>query len=144
MSAHFIQGRCSKGTTVRENLFVGFHLLAELAQLVAVEKVGNVAVLLGFRDGELLHPGVGQELAHGPVDGGGRYQVLGGDMKVAVVLHHSGVLLTWGTRLRSNWGNTLPRLKRFGQLQGPVAPKIKEDNAVDRPRWFPGAYRLRR
>ena len=80
-----------KGNNVGGNLDVGFKLLAELSAPVSVPEVGNVTELLGFGDGVLGDPGVGEVFAECVRDLRGIDEVVFRYVEVAVVLKHSGI-----------------------------------------------------
>ena len=123
-------GPLLEGHHVGGDLHVVLKLLVELALLVSVEEVGHVPVLLGLGDGQELHAGLGQVLAHRAVDARRVHQVLGGHVGVAVVLHHAGVLDRRNALAVKGQVAALGGLECAGHLQGAVAAEVEVDDAV--------------
>ena len=117
-----------EGHHVRRDLGVGLELVVELARLVAVPEVGDVAVLLGLGDGELGDAVLREVLAEGAADRRRHHQEAGRNLEVAVVLHHAGV-----GDLRE--ADTVEDLEvgfgeGAGDLDGAVAAEVEVDHGV--------------
>jgi hypothetical protein len=87
-----------------------------------------VAELLGFGDGELVHAAVGEVFAEGAGDAGGGDEVAGGDVGVAVVLHHAGEEDVGAADAVE--GLEVVLLEGVGELDGAVAAEVEEDDGV--------------
>ena len=122
-------GTLLEGNDVGGNLNIGLQLLGELARLITVPEIGDVAVLLRLGDGELGDAVIGKILGHGVGDLGRVDQIAMGNMQVTVVLQHAG---------KQNGGNAnaikgikaTVAVKGAGDLDGAVAAEVEEDDAV--------------
>ena len=114
---------------VRRDLDVLFEFVVELRGSVTVEEVCNMAVLLCLGDRQLSDALVSQKLTECISDDRRRNEELLRDVKVAVVLEHTGVIYVRNT-------NTVELVKISTafkcncQLLGTVATEVVKDNTV--------------
>ena len=111
------------------NFFVSFQLFVKLAEFIAVEKVSHVTVLLRFADGKTAHTGFRQIFTHGAVNLRRRNKILLGNVKVAVILHHTGIL-NFRNAFAIETIEIAAAFKRSGDFQRPIAAEIEKNHAV--------------
>mmetsp|Transcript_35619 Transcript_35619/g.79185 ORF Transcript_35619/g.79185 Transcript_35619/m.79185 type:complete len:298 (+) Transcript_35619:1020-1913(+) len=122
-------GLLVENNLVRGDLQVGLQLAIKVAGPVAVPKKGNVAKLLGLGAGKGGDAVLGQVLPTDVQDLRGGNQVVGGQLEVAVVLHHAHKAQVLGQPLPVKVVK-LGVLKRFGHLYHAVGPEVEEDHRV--------------
>ena len=85
-----------------------------------------MAELLGLADGELADPVSREVLADGAIDLRRRHEILAGDVEVAVVLHHPGVLDVRALAAVEDVERVV--LEGATDLDRAVSPEVEEDD----------------
>ena len=112
------------------NFNIVLKLFVELALLVSVEEVCNVSVLLGLGNSHEVNACLCEVFAHCAVNARRIHKILGRNVRVSVVFHHTGILNGRNTLSVKRKLASCRCLKRACHLKGTVSAEVEVDYAV--------------